>query len=340
MSSKDIDQFHGVWVYMERAHTGELTMVGKELLGKGRDLADTLGVELASVAMGADVSDEVAQECIAFGADKVYGVEHPLLAGYTTRPYTKAFVEVIDTYKPEIVLLGATAMGRDLAGSVATIYYTGLTADCTELVIDEETRMLHQIRPAFGGNIMAKIYTEHFRPQMATVRPKVMVPLERDDSRTGEVVRVKPDINDADLIARLLEFVPSEDTVNLAEADIICSGGRGLGGPEGFGLIHELADALGGAVGSSRAAVDSGWIDYAHQVGQTGRTVRPQLYIACGISGAIQHLAGMSTSDIIVAINKDPEAPIFKVATYGIVGDLFDVVPKLTAAIKKRRGMV
>jgi electron transfer flavoprotein alpha subunit len=339
MSSKDIDQFHGVWVYMERAHGGELVTVGKELLGKGRDLADTLGVELASVAMGADVSDDIAHECIAYGADKVYGVEHPLLAGYTTRPYSRAFVEIIDEYKPEVVLLGATAMGRDLAGSVATMYYTGLTADCTELVIDEETRMLHQIRPAFGGNIMAKIYTEHFRPQMATVRPKVMVPLERDDSRTGEIIKVKPDIGEADLIAKLLEFVPSEETVNLAEADIICSGGRGLGNPEGFELMHELADALGGAVGSSRAAVDAGWIDYAHQVGQTGRTVRPQLYIACGISGAIQHLAGMSTSDIIVAINKDPEAPIFKVATYGIVGDLYDVVPKLTAAIKKRRGM-
>jgi electron transfer flavoprotein alpha subunit len=338
MSSKDIDKFHGVWVYMERAHTGELVTVGKELLGKGRDLADTLGVELASVAMGADVSDEVAHECVAFGADKVYAVEHPLLAGYTTRPYTKAFVEIIEKFKPEVVLMGATAMGRDLAGSVATVYYTGLTADCTELVIDEETKMLHQIRPAFGGNIMAKIYTEHFRPQMATVRPKVMVPLDRDDSRKGEVVRVKPDVGEADLIAKLLEFVPSEESVNIAEADIICSGGRGVGGPEGFELMHELADALGGAVGASRAAIDAGWIEYAHQVGQTGRTVRPQLYIACGISGAIQHLAGMGTSEVIVAINKDPEAPIFKIATYGIVGDLFDVVPKLTAAIKKRRG--
>ncbi len=338
MSSKDIDKFHGVWVYMERAHAGELVTVGKELLGKGRDLADQLGVELASVAMGAEVSDEIAHECFAYGADKVYAVEHPLLAGYTTRPYTKAFVEIIDKYKPEVVLLGATAMGRDLAGSVATMYYTGLTADCTELIIDPETRMLHQIRPAFGGNIMARIYTEHFRPQMATVRPKVMVPLEPDGSRSGEVVKVKPTIGEADMIARLVEFVASEETVDLAEADIICSGGRGVGGPEGFELMHELAELLGGAVGASRAAIDAEWIDYAHQVGQTGRTVRPQLYIACGISGAIQHLAGMGTSDVIVAINKDPEAPIFKVATYGIVGDLFEVVPKLITAIKKRRG--
>ena len=338
MSSKDIDKFHGVWVYMERAHAGELVTVGKELLGKGRDLADQLGVELASVAMGAEVSDEIAHECFAYGADKVYAVEHPLLAGYTTRPYTKAFVEIIDKYKPEVVLLGATAMGRDLAGSVATMYYTGLTADCTELIIDPETRMLHQIRPAFGGNIMARIYTEHFRPQMATVRPKVMVPLEPDGSRSGEVVKVKPTIGEADMIARLVEVVAAEETVNLAEADIICSGGRGVGGPEGFELMHELAELLGGAVGASRAAIDAEWIDYAHQVGQTGRTVRPQLYIACGISGAIQHLAGMGTSDVIVAINKDPEAPIFKVATYGIVGDLFEVVPKLITAIKKRRG--
>jgi electron transfer flavoprotein alpha subunit len=261
-----------------------------------------------------------------------------MLDVYRTRPYALAGVQLVEEYKPEIYLIGATAQGRDFSGTVATILWTGLTADCTELRVDTETRMLHQIRPTFAGYILADIYTERHRPQMATVRPKVMLPLEPDTSRTGEVIEFTPEISPEDDITRVLDFVESEGGINLAEADVIVAGGRGLGKPEGFKLMAELADALGGAVGASRAAIDAGWMPYPHQVGQTGRTVRPRLYVACGISGAIQHLAGMGTSEVIIAINKDPDAPIFNIATYGIVGDLYEIVPMMIEEIKKRRG--
>ena len=236
------------------------------------------------------------------------------------------------------MIFGATTQGRDFAGNVATTLYTGLTADCTGLDIDPETKLLRQTRPAFGGNIMATILCPRTRPQMSTVRPKVMPMPERDDSRQGEIIRESLGMSEDEVRTKIIDFIESEQKVNLTEADIIVSGGRGLGKPENFKLIRELADVLGAAVGASRATVDAGWIPYEHQVGQTGKTVRPKIYIACGISGAIQHLAGMKTSDVIVAINKDPDAPIFKVATYGIVGDLFQVVPALTEEFRKRLG--
>jgi electron transfer flavoprotein alpha subunit len=242
----------------------------------------------------------------------------------------------VQQYKPEIFLLGASSRGRDLAGSVATELYTGLTADCTGLDIDPETNLLRQTRPAFGGNIMATIICPNYRPQMATVRHRVFEMPAADPARQGQIVAIQPLMGEEEIATRVVDFIEEQGQVNLADAKIIVSGGRGVGGPDGFEPVRQLAEILGGAVGSSRAAVDAGWIPYAHQVGQTGRTVRPDLYIACGISGAVQHLAGMGTSKIIVAINKDPEAPIFSVANYGIVGDLFQVVPALAEEFKKR----
>jgi electron transfer flavoprotein alpha subunit len=245
-------------------------------------------------------------------------------------------VALVRQYKPEIFLLGASSRGRDLAGSVATELYTGLTADCTGLEIDPETHLLKQTRPAFGGNIMATIICPNYRPQMSTVRHRVFEMPTADPGRKGQIVSIRPSVSEELIATRVVDFVMEQGQVNLADAKIIVSGGRGVGGPEGFEPIRQLAEVLGGAVGSSRAAVDAGWIPYAHQVGQTGRTVRPDLYIACGISGAVQHLAGMSTAKIIVAINKDAEAPIFSVANYGIVGDLFQVIPALTEQFKKK----
>lgn len=333
----DLADYKDVWVFVEH-EKGKAHNVTFELLGEGRKMADELGVRLCAMLLGDEVS-HLEKECFYHGADVVYSVSHPLLREYRTDPYVAAASELIRKYKPEIVLLGATTTGRDFAGALASEIKTGLTADCTGLSIDKERRLLLQTRPAFGGNIMATIICPNHRPQMATVRPKVMAMPKRDPSRSGTVVREELHYQEGSLATRILEFIEEkESTVNLADADIIVSGGRGLGGPENFALIRELASVIGGAVGASRAAVDAGWIPYAHQVGQTGRTVRPKLYIAVGISGAIQHLAGMQTSEVIVAINKDPEAPIFKVATYGVVGDLFKVVPALTKELKARLG--
>jgi electron transfer flavoprotein alpha subunit len=323
-----------VWVWVEQ-FAGEAGGISWEMAGKGRELADQLGTQLTACVLGHDV-DGIAQEAIRYGADRVIVVDDPTLAAYRTEPYAVVMTSLVRQRRPEIVLLGASARGRDLAGAVATEIFTGLTADCTALDIDLEAGLLRQTRPAFGGNIMATIICPNHRPQMATVRHRVFEMPTPDPTRTGEIVRASAILSEDTIASKVIDFIREEGEVNLADANIIVSGGRGVGGPDGFAPVKALADALGGALGASRSAVDAGWIPYAHQVGQTGRTVRPDLYIACGISGAIQHLAGMQTSRVIVAINKDPEAPIFKVANYGIVGDLFQIVPALTEQFQKR----
>jgi electron transfer flavoprotein alpha subunit len=330
----DVDQYRGLWVVSEHLHD-QFRRGTFELLGEGRRLADKLGVELAAVLLGGGVAD-MAKNLFAYRADKVYLAQDPVLAHYRTGPYTDVLSGMINQHKPEIVLVSATPQGRDLAPRVSARLSAGLTADCTGLDIDDEERLLVQTRPAFGGNLMATIISRHARPQMATVRPGVMKALDPDPARTGEVVEIPVHLDERSVIAKVVEIVQQETDgrVNLQDAEIIVSGGRGLGKPENFALIRELAEALSGAVGASRAAVDAGWIPAYHQVGQTGRTVQPRLYIACGISGAVQHLAGMSSADCIVAINKDPAAPIFNIATYSIVGDLFEIVPALTKKLK------
>ena len=334
----DTGAYKDVWVFIEHEH-GKVASVSFELLGEGRKLADVLGCKLCGMIFGEKVDDFI-KEAVAYGAERVYVTESPVLKQYRVDPYACAAVNLIRKYKPEIVLFGATTQGRDFAGTVATTLEVGLTADCTGLDIDPETKYLRQTRPAFGGNIMATILDyPNYRPQMSTVRPKVFPMPPRDDSRKGEVIRESLPMKEEQVRTKVLEFIKGTETVNLVDAEIIVSGGRGLGNAENFKVIRELAEVLGAAVGASRATVDAGWISYEHQVGQTGRTVRPKIYIACGISGAIQHQAGMRTSDIIVAINKDPEAPIFKITTYGIVGDLFTVVPMLAQEFKKRLGL-
>ena len=330
----DLSQYKDVWVFIEHRE-GKIANVSLELLGEGKKLADTLGCKLCGMLLG-DGVEEYTQEVIQYGADVVYLTESPLLKVYRTDPYSAGAVNLIQKYKPEVVIFGATTLGRDFAGTVATTIYTGLTADCTGLDIDPETKLLKQTRPAFGGNIMATILCQNHRPQMATVRPKVFAMPTRDESRTGKIIRDPLPIGEDRVRTKILEFLRVAETVNLADAEVIVSGGRGVGGSENFAIIRELAHVLRGAVGASRAAVDAGWIPYEHQVGQTGRTVRPKIYIACGISGAIQHQAGMKTSEIIVAINKDPESPIFTIATYGIVADLFQAVPMLTKAFSEK----
>ncbi len=332
--AEGLEAYQGVWVWIEQ-FGGEACSISWEMVGKGRELADQRGAALTACVLGHNV-EHVAQQAIAYGADRVFWMDDPSLAAYRTQPYAEVLVHLVRQYKPEIFLLGASSRGRDLAGSVATELYTGLTADCTGLDIDPETSLLRQTRPAFGGNIMATIICPNYRPQMSTVRHRVFEMPAADPARQGQIVAVEPSMGEEDIATRVVDFIEEQGQVNLADAKIIVSGGRGVGGPEGFEPVRQLAEVLGGALGSSRAAVDAGWIPYAHQVGQTGRTVRPDLYIACGISGAVQHLAGMGTSKIIVAINKDPEAPIFSVANYGMVGDLFQVVPALTEQFKKR----
>jgi electron transfer flavoprotein alpha subunit/NAD-dependent dihydropyrimidine dehydrogenase PreA subunit len=334
VATEDLTDYQGVWFWVEQFN-GQAGSISWEMAGKARQLADQLGTTVTACLLGHDV-DEIAQEAIAYGADRVFLVDDPTLVRYRTDPYAAVMVDLAKRYKPEIWIMGASSRGRDLAGSVATQLITGLTADCTALDIDPETRLLRQTRPAFGGNIMATILCPNHRPQMATVRHRVFEVPPKDTSRQGQIVRHKALLAEGDITAKIVDFIVEEGEVNLADATIIVSGGRGVKGPEGFAPVRVLAHVLGGAVGASRAAVDAGWIPYAHQVGQTGRTVRPDLYIACGISGAIQHLAGMRTSKVIVAINKDPEAPIFQAAHYGVVGDLFQVVPALTEAFRKK----
>lgn len=332
---------NGVLVFAERKED-QLAEVGLELLSRGRILADQLGGPLAAALLGYNVR-EMAGDLISRGCDQVFLADDPRLAHYTTLPYAKVVVDLIRAQKPDIVLYGATPLGRDLAPRVASELRAGLTADCTGLKIGSYTsvrpkveyeQLLLQTRPAFGGNIIATIVCPETRPQMATAREGVMPIAPRDDTRTGEVVEVPVELDGTHLVACVLKRVRAEKTVDLKRARVIVAGGAGVGSAENFALIHELAETLGGVVGASRAAVDSCFIGKEHQVGQTGTTVRPKLYIACGISGAIQHRAGMSESGKIVAINIDPQAPIFDIAHYGIVGDLNEVIPKLINAYK------
>ena len=332
----DLASWSGVWVYCE-FRGGNLASVSLELLGVGRKLADSRGVPLSAVLIGSDTA-EAADQLISRGADIVYRADDPVLAHFTDETYGAVLTDLISEHKPEVVLAGATAIGRSFIPGVANALGAGLTADCTQLDIREEDGALLQTRPAFGGNIMATIICPSSRPQMATVRPKVMKELDEDVSRSGEIIEVNLDPARLQPKVRVLETVVSEhDDVNIQESDILVGGGRGLDSEKGFDLIRELASQLNGAVSASRAAVDSGWIGYPHQVGQTGKTVAPKLYIACGISGAIQHVAGMQSSETIVAINRDENAPIFDVADFGIVGDMFEVIPKLISKIEGHR---
>jgi electron transfer flavoprotein alpha subunit len=351
----DLGAYKHVWVYAEQ-RAGKLMGVALELIGEGRRLAREISDEtkVYAVLVG-DGIDALAQECFEFGADAVLLIQDPLLKNYTTDGYTKVLYDEVKSRKPEIVLFGATHIGRDLAPRVAARLSTGLTADCTHLDIsmksyidyavknttldtssldpNSDDKGLKQTRPAFGGNLMATIICPRTRPQMATVRPGVMSKREKVAGATGELIKAEPKLADSDIRTKIVEIVKSvKEIVSLTDADIICSGGRGLGDPSGFDLIREFAKKVGGVVGSSRAAVDAGWIDHSHQVGQTGTTVKPKIYFASGISGAIQHLAGMQNSEIIVAINTDPSAPIFEVADYGIVGDLYKVIPQIIEA--------
>ena len=333
----DLAAWSGVWVFAEFRH-GRIAPVALELLGAGRGLADTRGVKLVAVLMGSELGS-AASDLVAHGADTVFVVDDPALAHFTDDAYGNVLADLIRVHQPEIVLAGATAIGRSMIPRVATMMGTGLTADCTELAIRAEDGALLQTRPAFGGNIMATIVCPDTRPQMATVRPLVMKPLARDDARQGEIVAVTPEPGRLHSRVKVLESVVAQgEQVNITEADVVVAGGRGLDGEKGMALVKDLAEALDGAVGASRAAVDAGWVGYPHQVGQTGKTVAPKLYVACGISGAIQHVIGMQSAETIVAINKDPHAPIFDVATYGVVGDVFEILPKLTAKIKERKG--
>ena len=331
---KDLSAYKGVWVFAEQREKKIMPVV-IELLGEGKKLAEEVGCELCAVLCGSDV-EGLADELFEYGADKVYIADSPELEKYTTDGYTKVIFEAIEEYKPEIVLLGATHIGRDLGPCLAVKANTGLTADCTMLEIDPTDKKIKQTRPAFGGNLMATIVCPNHRPQMSTVRPGVMTKAERTPGKKGEIVKLNVSFKEGDIRTKVLEVVKSmKETVSLTDAEIIVAGGMGLGKAEGFDLLKELADKLGGIVASSRAAVDAGWIDHAYQVGQTGTTVKPKIYIACGISGAIQLVAGMQNSVLIIAINTAENAPIFEVADYGIVGDLYKVIPAMIEELGK-----
>ncbi len=330
--------YKGVWVFIEHER-GQVHSVSWELLGEGRKLADKLGVELAGVVMGAPGPEarRFCEEAYQYGADLCYLVEDPVLANYRNEPYTKGLTDLVNKFQPEILLLGATTLGRDLAGSVATTLKTGLTADCTELAIDPENRSLAATRPTFGGSLLCTIVTLNYRPQMATVRPRVMAMPERDGGRSGRIVEAALGMIETDIITKVLEYIPDNlsDKPQLPFADIIVAGGRGMKNPDNFALLWDLAKVLGAEVGATRPVVQAGWVEAERQVGQSGKTVRPKLYIAAGISGAIQHRVGMEGSDVIIAINNDPNAPIFDFATYGIVGNAMTILPALTEAFRQ-----
>ncbi len=350
---KDFSQYKGIMVFLEQ-HEGKIADVGFELLSEGRKLAENLQTELSGILIGYGLKNSI-KSVFDYGADRLYISDNEIFKNNIDDIFAKVLVQAIQKYKPDIFLAGATSFGRSLVPKVAAIIKTGLTADCTSLSIDREKKILLQTRPTFGGNILATIITRNSRPQMATVRPHVMEnrPIENPGSKDSgnedksdpykiyhdRIEIIEPDASKYKSVYKLLsEEKEIGQSINLTDYDVIVSGGRGMGGPENFSLIKELADSLGGVVGASRAAVDSNWISYPHQVGQTGKTVNPKIYIACGISGAIQHLAGMQTSDVIIAINKDPDAPIFKIANYGIVGDLFEIIPKLIKRVKSDKG--
>ncbi len=332
----DWSAYRGVMIVIEQ-RAGIAKNVSWQLLGEGRKLANKLEVPLIAFVIGHHV-EHLANEAGYFGANKVYLCDAPQLKDYRTRPYSRACLQLIHDIKPEIVLFGATATGRDLAGAIATHLPTGLTADTTELDVEPHpSRLLLASRPAFSEKMLATILCKQYRPQMATTRAGVFQALPRDTTREFEIFTRKFEMEESEIAAQVIDFIKSEELFNLEEAEIIVAGGRGMGGPEPFKMLKELAEALGGVVGASRAAVDAGWIKHEHQVGQTGHTVRPKLYFAIGISGAVQHTVGMSNSEVIVAINKDATAPIFNFAHFGIVGDLFKIVPAITEEVKKRR---
>ncbi|QJD86771.1 electron transfer flavoprotein subunit alpha/FixB family protein [Cohnella herbarum] len=329
----NFDDYRGVWVFIEEKD-GHVASVSLELLGAGRQLADKRKTELAGVLIGDNVQS-LAQIAFEYGADKVYMYDAPIYRYYRTETFMRAVLACVEKHKPEILLYGATSTGKDLASAVATDLPTGLTADTTQLDVEEDTGLLLASRPAFGGNIMATILCKKYRPQMATVRPKVMKALPRNKEASGVVIEESIPITEEDIRTKVLEIVRSTTQhVRIDEADVIVAGGKGLGGPAGFQVIHRLAETLGAAVGASRDVVEAGWVPHHHQVGQTGVTVTPKIYFAIGISGAIQHLVGMQNSGLIIAINKDPAAPIFQSSHYGIVGDALTIVPMLTEAFQ------
>ncbi|WP_346888069.1 electron transfer flavoprotein subunit alpha/FixB family protein [Clostridium sp. UBA1056] len=331
----NIADYKGVWVFAEQ-RDGELQKVALELLGKGREIADKLGVELTALLLGHENIDAITKELGAFGADKVLVCDHELLNHYSTDGYTKVITEVVNAKKPEILFIGASFIGRDLGPRVAGRLSTGLTADCTSLDVDAENNNLLMTRPAFGGNLMATIVCGDHRPQMSTVRPGVFEKLVKDENRTFQVEKFDVQLSASDIRTETIEVVKSvKEMVDITEADIVVSGGRGVGSKENFALLQELADVMGGTLAGSRAAVDNGWVEKAVQVGQTGKTVRPTIYIACGISGAIQHLAGMQDSNYIIAVNKDADAPIMKAADVALVGDYAKVIPEMIAQYKE-----
>lgn len=330
------ENYKGIFIFVQQIDN-KISGISFELLGKGKELADDLDTEVTAVLLGYRVSS-LADELAAYGADKVILVDDPALEIYTTEPYTHTMYSVIEKYKPEIVLYGATAIGRDLAPRVSARVHTGLTADCTKLEIDAENKNLRMTRPAFGGNIMATILCPNFRPQMATVRPGVMK--KRIPNRDAKAVteEYNPGFTPNARYVEILDVIKKQSNkMDIQDAKILVSGGRGMGCPENFKLLTDLADVLGGEVSASRACVDANWVEKEIQVGQTGKTVRPNLYIACGISGAIQHLAGMEESDVIIAINKDESAPIFDVADFGIIGDVTKILPVLTERLRLER---
>ncbi|WNB92562.1 electron transfer flavoprotein subunit alpha/FixB family protein [Bacillus sp. NEB1478] len=330
----NFEDYKGIWVFIE-VKDGAVVPVSLELLGAGKELADKRGTELAGVLIGKNVI-HLADSLFEYGADTVYVYDDEVFKNYRTESYMKALLECCQKYKPEVILYGATSTGKDLASAVATDLPTGLTADSTILDIEVDTGLLLASRPAFGGNIMATILCKKYRPQMATVRPKVMKAITPEPGRTGRLIEEKADLKEEDIRTKVLEIVQhTTKKVKIDEADIIVAGGKGLGSPAGFQLVHQLADTLGGAVGASRDVVEAGWIEHHHQVGQTGVTVTPKIYFAIGISGAIQHIVGMQNSGLIIAINNDPEAPIFQSSHYGIVGDAFEIVPLLIEQFKQ-----
>ncbi|MBU3206345.1 electron transfer flavoprotein subunit alpha/FixB family protein [Clostridium algidicarnis] len=329
----NIADYKGVWVFAEQ-RDGKLQKISLELIAKGREMADKLGVKLTSLLLGNNVG-ELSKTLIAYGADEVLQVESELLNDYTTDGYTKVICELVDKYKPEVLFIGATFVGRDLGPRVAARLNTGLTADCTALDIDEETKHLLMTRPAFGGNLMATIECADHRPQMATIRPGVFAKLIKDESREKNIVKIEANLKQEDIRTKIIDVKKIHKEIeDITEAKVLVAGGRGVGDKESFNLLKELAETMGGTVAASRAAIEKNWLDKDYQVGQTGKTVRPNIYIACGISGAIQHLAGMQESDIIIAINKDESAPIMKLADYAIVGDFNKVIPEMILQFK------